>query len=246
MESQVSVPTPAARRADAQPQVCPAEQVDAPLQSPSSRQPTQMCAPVSHLGVPPLQSPSSRQPTQMCAPVSQPGVEPPQSVSLRHWTQVFGFTPVLHTGRPGTLAQSAALVHSAQFPEMQAAAVALVQLASDAHSTQAADTQYGSTPAKATHTPPPPPQALGVPPARQVPPLTQPVQHAPALQTPLTPAVVQENELFTWVQAPPAQPSVVHTLLSSHDLGVPLHMPKEHTSLTVQPSPSLQLAVLFV
>ena len=135
MESQVSVPTPAARRADAQPQVCPAEQID----------------------IPPLQSPLFRHWTQMCPPISQTGVEPPQSVSLRHWTQVFGFTPVLHTGRPGTLAQSAALAHSAQLPETQAAAVALVQLASDAHSTQAADTQYGSTPAQGTHMPPPAP-----------------------------------------------------------------------------------------
>jgi len=231
MESQVSVPTPAARRADAQPQVCPAEQVDAPLQSPSSRQPTQMCAPVSQFGVPPLQSPSSRQPTQMCAPVSQTGVEPPQSVSLRHWTQVFGFAAVLHTGRPGTLAQSAALAHSAQFPETQAAAVALVQLASDAHSTQAADTQYGSTPAQATHTPPPPPQALGVPPGRQVPALTQPVQHAPALQTPLTPPVVQETVLGMCVQTPVAgvQASVVHTLASAQSLAAPArHEPPRH------------------
>ena len=224
MESQVSVPTPAARRADAQPQVCPAEQVDIPpLQSPLFRHCTQMCAPVSHLGVPPLQSPSSRQPTQMCAPVSQPGVEPPQSVLLRHRTQVFGLAAVLHTGRPGTLAQSAALAHSAQFPETQAAAVALVQLASDAHSTQAADTQYGRAPAQATHMPPPAPHALGVPPGRQVPALTQPVQHAPALQTPSTAPVVQEAVLFAWVQAPVAivHASVVHTLVSAQFFAVP-------------------------
>ena len=209
MESQVSVPTPAARRADAQPQVCPAEQVD----------------------IPPLQSPSSRQPTQMCAPVSQPGVEPPQSVSLRHWTQVFGLAAVLHTGRPGTLAQSAALAHSAQFPEMQAAAVALVQWASDAHSTQAADTQYGRAPAQATHMPPPAPHALGVPPGRQVPALTQPVQHAPALQTPSTAPVVQEAVLFAWVQAPVAivHASVVHTLVSAQFLAAPArHEPPRH------------------
>ena len=204
--------------------MCPAEQVDiSPLQSPLFRHSTQTRSPVSHFGVPPLQSPSPRQPTQ-----------------------VFGLAAVLHTGRPGTLAQSAALAHSAQFPETQAAAVALVQLASDAHSTQAADTQYGRAPAQATHMPPPAPQALGVPPARQVPALRQPVQHAPALQTPLTSAVVQEMVLGMSVQTPFAQSFVVYMLLSSHDLGVPLHMPKEHTSLTVQPSPSLQLAVLFV
>jgi len=201
MESQVSVPTPAARRADAQPQVCPAEQID----------------------IPPLQSPLFRHSTQMCAPVSQTGVEPPQSVLLRHRTQVFGLAAVLHTGRPGTLAQSAALAHSAQFPETQAAAVALVQLASDAHSTQAADTQYGRAPAQATHMPPPAPHALGVPPGRQVPALTQPVQHAPALQTPSTAPVVQEAVLFAWVQAPVAivHASVVHTLVSAQFFAVP-------------------------
>ena len=223
MESQVSVPTPAARRADAQLQVCPAEQVDAPLQSPLFRHSTQTRSPVSHFGVPPLQSALSRQPTQMCAPVSQTGVEPPQSVLLRHRTQVFGLAAVLHTGRPGTLAQSAALAHSAQFPETQAAAVALVQLASDAHSTQAADTQYGRAPAQATHMPPPAPHALGVPPGRQVPALTQPVQHAPALQTPSTAPVVQEAVLFAWVQAPVAivHASVVHTLVSAQFFAVP-------------------------
>jgi len=189
--------------------VCPAEQVDiSPLQSPLFRHSTQTRSPVSHFGVPPLQSASPRQPTQ-----------------------VFGLAAVLHTGRPGTLAQSAALAHSAQFPETQAAAVALVQLASDAHSTQAADTQYGSTPAQATHTPPPPPQALGVPPGRQVPALTQPVQHAPALQTPSTPPVVQETVLGMCVQTPLAgvHASVVHTLASAQSLAAPArHEPPRH------------------
>jgi hypothetical protein len=48
------------------------------------------------------------------------------------------------------------------------------------------------------------------------------------------------------VQALLLQPSLVQTLLSSQFFGAPVHDPPLHLSLTVQASPSSQLAVLFV
>jgi hypothetical protein len=76
-------------------------------------------------------------------------------------------------------------------------------------------------------------------------------EQEPSAQTSLVqglPSSAQGAVLFTFSQLPVAmlQESSVHSLLSSQLRGEPTQVPAEQWSLSVQPLPSLQVAVLFV